>query len=364
MILASELSLDAVLLRIVELAVDLTDARYGALGVLTPDGRLIEEFITVGITPEERAALGDPPTGHGLLGALITEARPLRIPDISADPRSVGFPPNHPPMKSLLGAPVAGRGRVFGNIYLTEKQGAETFDEEDERVLVVLATQAAIAVENARLHDETERKRQGAPEAPGARGARADREGAPRRRHPIALRGGDEPAGTGGGNQRRRRWPVASKGAVEDIDHSIRDLRNYIFGLRPGILADRQLDQALKEMASEFGARSGVVTVVDVDGEAASELASRAGDVVQLAREALSNVGRHGAATTCRVSLRRGDAGLFLEIDDDGRGFDVDMTSWGMGLSNLRERVESLGGLLEVESTPGEGTTIRATFPS
>ena len=100
---ASELSLDTVLLRIVELAVDLTDARYGALGVLTPDGRLIEEFITVGITPEERAALGDPPTGHGLLGALITEARPLRIPDISADPRSVGFPPNHPPMKSLLG---------------------------------------------------------------------------------------------------------------------------------------------------------------------------------------------------------------------------------------------------------------------
>ena len=93
MILASELTLDAVLLRIVELAVDLTDARYGALGVLTPDGRLIEEFITVGISPEERAALGDPPTGHGLLGALITEARPLRIPDISADPRSVGFPP-------------------------------------------------------------------------------------------------------------------------------------------------------------------------------------------------------------------------------------------------------------------------------
>ena len=154
------------------------------------------------------------------------------------------------------------------------------------------------------------------------------------------------------------------EGAVEDVDHAIRDLRNYIFGLRPGILADRQLDEALKEMAGEFGSRTGVVTVVDVDSAAAAELASRAGDVVQLAREALSNVGRHGAATTCRVSLRRGDAGLFLEIDDDGRGFDADVTSWGMGLQNLRERVESLGGLLEVESTPGEGTTVRATFPS
>jgi len=150
--------------------------------------------------------------------------------------------------------------------------------------------------------------------------------------------------------------------AVEDVDHAIRDSRNYIFGLRPGILADRQLDQALKEMIGEFGSRSGVVTIVDVDSEAASQLASRAADVVQLAREALSNVGRHGAATTCRVSLRRGDTGLVLEIDDDGRGFDVDVTSWGMGLNNLRERVESLG-VLEVESTPGEGTTVRATLP-
>ncbi|HUF59836.1 MAG TPA: GAF domain-containing sensor histidine kinase [Actinomycetota bacterium] len=363
MILASELSLDTVLLRIVELAVDLTDARYGALGVLTPDGRLIEEFITVGITPEERAAIGDPPTGHGLLGALITEARPLRIPDIRADPRSVGFPPNHPPMKSLLGAPVTGRGRVFGNIYLTDKQGADTFDEEDERVLVVLATQAAIAVENARLSDETERKSRELQRLQvleeRERIAKELHDGVIQSLFAVGMSLQGLAAASSDENMARR-----LEAAVEDVDHSIRDLRNYIFGLRPGILADRQLDQALKEMASEFGARSGVVTVVEVDSEAASQLASRAGDVVQLVREALSNIGRHGAATTCRVSLRRGDAGLFLEVDDDGRGFDVDMTTWGMGLSNLRQRVESLGGVLQVESTPGEGTTVRVTFGS
>jgi two-component system, NarL family, sensor histidine kinase DevS len=363
MILASELTLDTVLLRIVELAVDLTDARYGALGVLTPDGRLIEEFITVGISPEERAALGDPPTGHGLLGALITEARPLRIPDISADPRSVGFPPHHPPMKSLLGAPVAGRGKVFGNLYLTDKQGAETFDEEDERVLWVLATQAAIAVENARLYDETEHKSRELQRLQvleeRERIAKELHDGVIQSLFAVGMSLQGLAAATDDEDMARR-----LEAAVEDVDHSIRDLRNYIFGLRPGILADRQLDQALKEMASEFGARTGVVTVVDVDSEAASQLASRAGDVVQLAREALSNVGRHGAATTCRVSLRRGDTGLFLEIDDDGRGFDVDMTTWGMGLSNLRARVEALGGVLQVESTPGEGTTVRATFPS
>jgi signal transduction histidine kinase len=363
MVLASELSLGAVLQRIVELAVDLTGARYGALGVLTPDGRSIQDFLTVGITPEQRAALGDPPAGHGLLGALTREDRPLRIPDIGADPRSVGFPPNHPPMTSLLGARIIGRGTVFGNIYLTDKQGAEMFDEEDERILVVLATQAAIAVENARLYDETERK-----------GRELQRLQVIEERERIGkeLHDGVIQSLFSVGMHLQALASSAAdaevaqrlEAAVEDVDGAIRDLRNYIFGLRPGILADRQLDQALKEMASEFGGRTGVVTVVDVDGEVASLLASRAGDVVQLAREALSNVSRHAEATTCRISLRRGEDGVVLEIDDDGRGFDTETTSRGMGLRNLRERAESLGGVLEIDSTSGEGTTVRATLPS
>ena len=363
MALASELSLDAVLLRIVELAVDLTGARYGALGVLTPDGRSIEEFITVGITAEERAALGDPPTGHGLLGALIREARPLRIPDIGADPRSVGFPPNHPPMKSLLGAPITGRGKVFGNIYLTDKQDADAFDEEDERVLVVLATQAAVAVENARLYDEAERSARELQRLQVVeereRIGKELHDGVIQSLFAVGMHLQGLATATGDDNISRN-----LESAVEDIDHAIRDLRNYIFGLRPGILADRQLDQALKEMATDFAARSGVVTVVEIDGEAASRLTSRAADVVQIVREALSNVGRHGGATTCRVSVERNAAGLMIEVDDDGQGFDVELTRSGMGLQNLQERVGSLGGVFQIESTPGEGTTVRATFPS
>jgi signal transduction histidine kinase len=363
MALASELSLDAVLERIVELAVDLTGARYGALGVLTPDGRSIEEFITVGITPEERAAMGDPPTGHGLLGALIREARPLRIPDIGADPRSVGFPPNHPPMTSLLGAPVTGRGRVFGNIYLTDKQDADAFDDEDERVLVVLATQAAVAVENARLLEETERN-----------GRELQRLEVLEERERIGkeLHDGVIQSLFAVGMHLQGLATAADDdnisrnldSAVEDIDQAIRDLRNYIFGLRPGILADRQLDQALKEMATDFAARFGIVTVVEVDADAASRLTSRAADVVQIVREALSNVGRHGGATTCRVSLERDPGGVVIEVDDDGQGFDVELTTRGMGLQNLQERIASLGGAFEIQSTPGEGTTVRATFPS
>jgi signal transduction histidine kinase len=363
MILASELSLDVVLSRIVELAVDVTGARYGALGVLTPDGDAIEEFITVGITPEQRAALGDPPTGHGLLGALIREARPLRIPDISADPRSVGFPPHHPPMTSLLGAPIAGRGRVFGNIYLTDKQGADAFDEEDERALLVLAAQAAVAVENARLTEETERKGRELQRLQvleeRERIGKELHDGVIQSLFAVGMNLQALAAATEDDDETRR-----LEAAVDDVDRAIRDLRNYIFGLRPGILADRQLDQAIKELATDFEVRSGVITVVEVDAQSAAVLASRAGDIVQLVREALSNVGRHGAATTCRVSLGPGASGFVLEVDDDGRGFDIDMTTWGMGLRNLRERVESLGGMFEIQSTPGQGTTVRASLPS
>jgi two-component system, NarL family, sensor histidine kinase DevS len=362
MVLASELALDAVLQRIVELAADLTDARYGALGVLTQDGSRIEDFITVGISEEERARLGDPPTGHGLLGVLIRDAQPIRIPRISADPRSVGFPPNHPPMRSLLGVPITGRGRIFGDLYVTDKQHADGFDDEDERILVILATQAAVAVENARLYEETQRH------ASELRRLEVleDRERIAKELHDgviqslfavgMSLQG---LATMASDDESTRRLEAA----VEDVDRAIRDLRNYIFGLRPGILADRQLDQALKELAAEFGTRSHVVTVVDVDGEVAAELSSRASDVVQLVREALSNVGRHGEATTCRVSLFRGPSGAMLEIDDDGRGFDVDVTTWGMGLNNLRGRVESLGGSFRITSVLGEGTTVRLELP-
>ena len=151
--LSSELSLPVILQRIVDLAADLTGARYGALGVLGPDGT-ISEFITTGVSEAERAAIGHIPVGRGILGVLIEDASPLRLREIAEDPRSVGFPANHPPMRSFLGAPVSARGQVFGNLYLTEKHDAEAFTDEDERALVMLAGQAGVAIENARLYEE------------------------------------------------------------------------------------------------------------------------------------------------------------------------------------------------------------------
>ena len=149
--LASELSLPAVLQKIVDLACDVADARYGAVGVLGPDGR-INDFITHGITLEERERIGPLPEGHGLLGVLIDTATPLRLRNIRDHMKSSGFPPHHPPMTSFLGVPIAIRGTVFGNLYLTEKQGAEEFTEGDEAAVLQLAAQAAVAIENARLY--------------------------------------------------------------------------------------------------------------------------------------------------------------------------------------------------------------------
>jgi signal transduction histidine kinase len=413
-----------------DLAADLTGARYGALGVLGADGT-ITEVITSGVTDAERAAIGHLPVGRGILGVLIEDATPLRLRDIADDPRSVGFPTNHPPMRSFLGAPVSARGQVFGNLYLTEKQDAEAlagtafpvegsvsgevirtgktvavadaasdqrvrqpalraggigpalfaplavrgavlgtllvanatggrpFGEGDVQLTETFAEQAAVAVEHARLQQELDRL-----------AVLEDRERIAKELHDGVIQA-LLAVGLGlQGSAMLARDPELQRrigGAVEELDRVIGDLRNYIFGLRPGILADRQLDQALRGLAEELEHKAGVVTVVEVDPQAAAALAEVAAEVVQLAREALSNVSRHAQASTCRVSLYRGGGTVELEVDDDGRGFDpATARPRGQGLGNLRARAQALGGRVEIDSHQGEGTRVRVqlTRPS
>ena len=150
--LSSELSLDDLLQKLVEAAAALTGARYAALGVIDESGTGLERFLHAGIDPETVAKIGDLPRGRGLLGALITDARPLRLESIADDPRSVGFPPHHPPMRGFLGVPILLRGRAFGNLYLTEKESG-SFNAEDQELVETLASQAAVAIENARLYE-------------------------------------------------------------------------------------------------------------------------------------------------------------------------------------------------------------------
>lgn len=157
--ISADLNLADVLSRIVRAACKLVDARYGALGVLDRDGERLAEFVTHGVTPEERAAIGDLPHGKGILGLLIHEPQPLRLRELSTHPESVGFPPNHPPMRTFLGAPVRIRDEIFGNIYLTEKNDGTEFTADDETILVALAAAAGIAIDNARLYERARRQR-------------------------------------------------------------------------------------------------------------------------------------------------------------------------------------------------------------
>jgi signal transduction histidine kinase len=258
-------------------------------------------------------------------------------------------------MGPMILVPLAERGRAFGTLNAVRMRGGKPFTQEDVDLLQRFADQAAIALEYARAQREAQRV-----------AILEDRERIAKELHDgviqslfavgMGLQGAallsEDP------EQAER-----IEGAVTEIDRVIRDLRNYIFGLRPGILADRQLDQALRQTAQEFEARSGIVTVVEIDETVAAELASSAADVLQATREALSNIGRHANATTCRVSLRREGASAVLEIDDDGRGFDPATARRGDGLTNLEQRAEALGGKATIESAPDQGTTVRLVIP-
>ena len=155
--LTSELSLDVLLQNLADTARELTGARYAALGVIDPNRTELERFVTTGLDDETRAAIGDLPRGRGILGVLIRDAQPLRLHDIADDPRSVGFPLNHPPMRTFLGVPIILRGVAYGNFYLTEKEGGGDFTIEDQELVTLLASQAAVAIENARLFESAKR---------------------------------------------------------------------------------------------------------------------------------------------------------------------------------------------------------------
>jgi signal transduction histidine kinase len=157
LLLTSELSLERVLQRVTDIAVEVIGARFAAIGVLASDGRMLESFTVTGMTAAEREQIGPPPRGHGILGLVIRENRVVRLPDLTQHPDSAGFPPHHPPMHSFLGVPIAGRQGIFGNLYLTEKTGGGLFTDEDEHIALLLAAQTAAAVDNARLHEQSAR---------------------------------------------------------------------------------------------------------------------------------------------------------------------------------------------------------------
>ena len=358
MALGSEPDLASVLRRIVEIATDLVDARYGALGVLDPSRTHLAEFVTTGIDDDTVAAIGPLPEGHGILGLLIVDRTPLRLPDLTRHPDSYGFPPHHPPMRSFLGVPVWVGDEVFGNLYLTEKRDGTEFTAVDEELAVGLAAAAGVAIDNAHLHERTRELL-----------VLEDRERIARDLHDTVIQ---RLFATGlllqGASRLAERPEVAERidRAVDDLDVTVRHIRRVIFELQPARQGDRSVRRDLLLVAGEQARPLGFDPDVVFDGPVDTLVdVELAADLANVLREALANVARHAAATQAEVEITAGDDKLRLVVTDDGRGVGpASGEGSGRGLRNMRERAERHGGTLEVGPAPsGRGTRLAWCVP-
>lgn len=356
--LAAELDPAAVLQKIVDLSRSVADARYAALGIFD-EGARVREFITSGITAEERERIGPLPEGRGLLGALPRGGKPIRLRELSEHPASVGFPSGHPPMRSFLGVPISWRGRSVGNLYLTEKRGGGEFSAEDEEALVTFAAQAAIAIENARLYAQIEQvvvleERQ--------RIGMDLHDGAIQSLYGIGLMLEDSAARLAAEPDASRR---TLERAVDRLNATIADLRSYVLGLAPVRASDRPLRESVAELCDQVASNAllEVVTEIGPDIDDGLDSATREAAFFVVA-DALANVARHARARSAGVRLSREGEALVVEIEDDGVGFDTAAQVEGLGLRNMRQRAFSAGGWISVDSAPGRGTRIRVQLPA
>jgi signal transduction histidine kinase len=535
----AESELETVLERVLDAARELTGARYAALGVLDADRRRLERFLTAGIDEATRRELGDPPRGHGVLGELIREPKPLRLPDVGAHPRSYGFPIGHPPMTTFLGVPILIRDEAWGNLYLTDKQDGE-FTAEDEDAVAMLAEWAAIAIENARRLDEVRSRRDELERTIGAmsatveisralagetdlerilqliakrgralvgarvlvieltqgdrmriaaaageidqaivgdefeaRGSVAERALQSRQAQrltdddnwarfqkvglgsragavqagllvPLAFRtespgvlvaldplhGGEFTADderlltsfavsaasavvtarsltleqlrareAAAEDERRRftrelhdetlqglgalrlalsaarrledpeRWKSTLLEAIGELDTEIASLRGIIADVRPASLDELGVQAALEALADRTRTRGvDVALAVDLDYEAGRSTTRHDPEletaVYRVVQEAVTNAVKHAGAEEVAVSVREADGVVTVRVRDEGHGFDPAEQPRGYGLVGMRERVESLGGALAIESAPGAGTTVTVRLPA
>jgi signal transduction histidine kinase len=355
LMITADVELQDLLQHIVEEARSLVNARYGALGVLNPSRTGLEQFVTVGLSEDETQAIGPRPIGRGVLGLLITEPRPLRLERLGDHPESYGFPANHPPMTSFLGVPIRIRDDVYGNLYLTDKVGADAFSDEDEALAEALAQAAGIAIESSRLHDQVR-----------IISVLDDRDRIARDLHDRVIQ---RIFAVGMTLQGVARMPDPTQArsridkAVDELDATIAEIRSTIFELGessvPGGLR-QSIVRLCDEMAPSLGARPELSFRGAIDNTVPKQTADH---ILAVVREALTNAGKYADATVYRVTLRVEDD-VVLEVSDNGTGFDhAAATTTGLGLVNLKNRAEKLNGSLDVLSTATEGTRLTWTVP-
>ena len=314
--IAGELDVDRVLQLIVDSVRELVGARYAALGTFDARGR-IERFITSGIDDDVRRSIGPLPQGHGLLGTIIRDGRALRIPDIAQHPETYGFPPNHPPMRSLLGVPIGIGGGIVGNFYLTEKEGAVEFSEADQELVERFAAHGAIAIQNARLHQEVQKL---AIVDERLRMSRDLHDGIIQKHsNAVSLSLEDLPEPID--EDRAAAFERVDR-AIDRLHTTIADIRTFIVGLGPE--AESGLAGALESMAHDLLTGSEIDLTLEPAGAAGvgGRIAPQAAhELVQIAREALSNIARHSGARRAVLAVAVDGDSATLRVVDDGRQF-------------------------------------------
>jgi signal transduction histidine kinase len=366
--LITELDLGVVLQKVVDLSCELVTSRYGALGVISEDGDGFEQFITSGISSEERRAIGSNPEGKGLLGLLIKEGESILLNNIIDHESHAGFPETHPFMQSLLGVPIKTKGKVIGNLYLAEKIDPQKktdncclpFTVEDQKVLEMFATQAAIAIENAKLYRQIqqlaileERQRFGMDL----------HDGVIQSIYAVGLMLEDI--------QRRMDEDLISSKegistAIRSLNTAISDIRNYILDLRPQHFQGRNILQGIEELARALRANTFMnvhVEIRNVDPRLLNP--ERTVEILHIAQEALSNVQKHAHASHVDIILSIVDQELSLVIIDNGISITPETLKRpiGNGLLNMRERTAALSGGIDISPGVEGGTEVALTVP-
>jgi len=292
------------------------------------------------------------------LGAVIHGQESIRVDDITADPRSTGFPSGHPTMTTFLGVPIVGAGEAYGNLYLADKIGAPSFSDGDEELIRMLATHAAVAIQNARLYAQLERLavleertrigmdlHDGVIQSIYAVGLTLESTR-------LALPAGADEAAT------------LLDSAIGGLNDAIRDIRNFILDLRPRRFAG-DVQQGMAQLAREFQANTMVPVSMSMP-ERFDDLSLPLGRAIFLTtQEALANIARHARAKRVSIGLHLSANRVVLKVQDDGQGFDTQNQNLrlGHGLANMQSRAESLGGVFDIRSAPGAGTTVTLAFP-
>jgi len=349
---AGQTQLDELLGATVDAGMELTGAPFGALGVLGEHGTL-SQFIHRGVDERTARSIGAPPTGRGVLGVLSKTGATIRLDDIAEHDASLGFPPHHPAMVSFLGVSVRAGESVFGNLYLTDKTGG--FTEEDQAIVEALALIAGSAIKSLRLQS---RLRRAAVAEDRERIARDIHDGIIQNLFAVGL--------SLQGAAMRVADPATREMLATDarrIDDAIASLRQFIFDLSRPAADQRNLRIEVEDLIMRLTEPRETQVQLTINGSFAAASPGSIDDVLQLIREGVSNALRHAQATSITVELHEGAEAIGIIVADDGVGFDLEHTAPGLGLANMASRTERSDGSLRIDSSGGSGTTVHATIP-